>query len=632
MPKAPGGRVVAENSPRQGPPRPRLFQIRPTHSETHVTAASRPRHLAATVAFALALALAAPALASAGTAYVANDDATTSPRSTPRPTPRGRRSGSARPQGIAITPDGADRLRRQLRTPTPSPRSTPPPTPPGTPIAVGAVPSAIAITPDGATAYVANVRRQRHPDRHRHEHRRHADRRRRASRTGSRSPPTARPPTSPTTAPTTSPRSTPRPTPPAPPIAVGDRPVRDRDHPRRRHRLRRQPRSRQRHPDRHRHQHRRHPDRRRHRPVGIAITPDGATAYVANLGADNVTPIDIATNTAGTPIAVGDSPCGIAITPDGATAYVTNAGADNVTPIDTATNTAGRRSGSATCPTRSRSPHRARSPAPLPASGHRDAGRRRDLRHGRRRPINGRGGDDTLLGDGGDDQLIGGPRSRRARRRRRSDDSANYTPGRTRRSRSISSTGRVADDGRGFAETVANVETVEGATNQVNTLTGDDAATSCSAACWPTAHRRRRRDLLRGEPERAASGDDDTLERRRGRRRAVPRPRPNTVDGGAGSDTLRYSGLGVAAGVVVDTSTGAEPRPGAVTDSFSAIENVTGTPTPTTSRSAGTASRASFGGATATTTLDQDGDNLDTMGGGAASTSVAPDRDTATNC
>jgi YVTN family beta-propeller protein len=76
-------------------------------------------------------------------------------------------------------------------------------------------------------------------------------------------------------------------------------------------------------------------------PTGIAITPDGATAYVANQGSDNVTPIDTATNTAGTPITVGTNPLGIAITPDGATAYVANEGSDNVIPIDTQTNTAG---------------------------------------------------------------------------------------------------------------------------------------------------------------------------------------------------------------------------------------------------------------------------------------------------
>ena len=62
-------------------------------------------------------------------------------------------------------------------------------------------------------------------------------------------------------------------------------------------------------------------------PFGIAITPDGKTAYVTNDGSDTVTPIDTATNTPGTPIPVGSIPDGIAITPDGKTAYVTNAAA-----------------------------------------------------------------------------------------------------------------------------------------------------------------------------------------------------------------------------------------------------------------------------------------------------------------
>jgi YVTN family beta-propeller protein len=76
-------------------------------------------------------------------------------------------------------------------------------------------------------------------------------------------------------------------------------------------------------------------------PFGIAITPDGATAYVTNNGSSSVTPIDTATNTAETPIAVGSDPVAIAITPDGATAYVTNFNSNSVTPIDTATNSAG---------------------------------------------------------------------------------------------------------------------------------------------------------------------------------------------------------------------------------------------------------------------------------------------------
>jgi YVTN family beta-propeller protein len=86
-------------------------------------------------------------------------------------------------------------------------------------------------------------------------------------------------------------------------------------------------------------------------PVGIAITPDGKTAYVANYGAEGqhgdvpgtVSPINTATNTAGTPIALGlgASPNAVVITPDGKTAYVANTGSNTVTPINTATNAAG---------------------------------------------------------------------------------------------------------------------------------------------------------------------------------------------------------------------------------------------------------------------------------------------------
>ncbi|HXW33657.1 MAG TPA: beta-propeller fold lactonase family protein [Acidimicrobiales bacterium] len=76
-------------------------------------------------------------------------------------------------------------------------------------------------------------------------------------------------------------------------------------------------------------------------PIRVAISPDGATAYIANNSADTVTPFDIATNTAGTPISVGSAPDGIAVTPNGQTVYVANSGSSTVTPISTATNTPG---------------------------------------------------------------------------------------------------------------------------------------------------------------------------------------------------------------------------------------------------------------------------------------------------
>ena len=76
-------------------------------------------------------------------------------------------------------------------------------------------------------------------------------------------------------------------------------------------------------------------------PEAIATTPDGRLALVVDRGSDSVTPIDTATRTARRPIRVGSQPQAIALTPDGQTAYVVNSGSDSVTPIDTATLTAG---------------------------------------------------------------------------------------------------------------------------------------------------------------------------------------------------------------------------------------------------------------------------------------------------
>ena len=90
-------------------------------------------------------------------------------------------------------------------------------------------------------------------------------------------------------------------------------------------------------------------------PAGIAISPDGATAYVTDAGAagtlgNTITPIDLATDKTLPPVTVGPGPQGIAITPDGRRAYVTDAGAfvpgqigsiaSTVTPVDLATGTA----------------------------------------------------------------------------------------------------------------------------------------------------------------------------------------------------------------------------------------------------------------------------------------------------
>ena len=74
---------------------------------------------------------------------------------------------------------------------------------------------------------------------------------------------------------------------------------------------------------------------------GIAITPDGKTAYVAGKG--SVIPIATATNTAGKPTKVGQVPFdGMAITPDGKSLYVVNLDSGTVIPITIATDTAGK--------------------------------------------------------------------------------------------------------------------------------------------------------------------------------------------------------------------------------------------------------------------------------------------------
>ena len=69
----------------------------------------------------------------------------------------------------------------------------------------------------------------------------------------------------------------------------------------------------------------------------VAITPDNKTAYVATGNSTSV-PIDLASGTAGSPIAVGSFPIAIAITPNGKTAYVVNLVGNSVTAIDVASN------------------------------------------------------------------------------------------------------------------------------------------------------------------------------------------------------------------------------------------------------------------------------------------------------
>jgi DNA-binding beta-propeller fold protein YncE len=82
-------------------------------------------------------------------------------------------------------------------------------------------------------------------------------------------------------------------------------------------------------------------------PAAIAITPDGETAYIADVHPGTVTPVATVTNTLGKPIRIGGFPWAVAVTPDGRTAYVVDLpaygrGPTRVVPVATATNTPGR--------------------------------------------------------------------------------------------------------------------------------------------------------------------------------------------------------------------------------------------------------------------------------------------------
>jgi len=75
------------------------------------------------------------------------------------------------------------------------------------------------------------------------------------------------------------------------------------------------------------------------RPLGIAVTPNGDYVYLVNTTSDNVTVIETTGYTVYATVAVGTQPWDVAIDPTGTTAYVTNSGSANVTPITIATNT-----------------------------------------------------------------------------------------------------------------------------------------------------------------------------------------------------------------------------------------------------------------------------------------------------
>lgn len=76
-------------------------------------------------------------------------------------------------------------------------------------------------------------------------------------------------------------------------------------------------------------------------PSGIALSPAGTRAYVANQGDDTVSVIDTTTKAVISTIVHASfaSPYGVAVSPDGTKVYVTNSGSNTVSVISTASNT-----------------------------------------------------------------------------------------------------------------------------------------------------------------------------------------------------------------------------------------------------------------------------------------------------
>ncbi len=83
------------------------------------------------------------------------------------------------------------------------------------------------------------------------------------------------------------------------------------------------------------------------RPLAVAITPNAQTAYVVapsitnctvGVRSDSVFPVALSTGAVGAGIKVGHCPMGVALSPNGTTAYVTNFLSGTVSVIDTRTN------------------------------------------------------------------------------------------------------------------------------------------------------------------------------------------------------------------------------------------------------------------------------------------------------
>lgn len=70
------------------------------------------------------------------------------------------------------------------------------------------------------------------------------------------------------------------------------------------------------------------------RPVGVALSPDGRTLYVAKGRAHRMSVVDVAGGTVVADVAVGERPWGLAVSRDGRRVYTANGRSGTVSVVD----------------------------------------------------------------------------------------------------------------------------------------------------------------------------------------------------------------------------------------------------------------------------------------------------------
>lgn len=86
-------------------------------------------------------------------------------------------------------------------------------------------------------------------------------------------------------------------------------------------------------------------------PWGVAVSPDGSTAYVSNYAGNTISVITLSSMTVTSTIASISGPLGVAFTPDGTQAYASASGAGAFARIDTATHTVAQTISGGACTT-----------------------------------------------------------------------------------------------------------------------------------------------------------------------------------------------------------------------------------------------------------------------------------------